>query len=390
MCQSVRTGDLLSLVLIVEVPMRKSILLITVVLVLVSLAMHPIPTRAASLKEDLQAAADEVISAGGLPGVSLAVYHPTEGLILVTAGKSDLKAKTDLKTTDVARIASSSKVFVGTLIMQLIESGKVKLSDPISKYAGDEHTKHLTNAEKITIEHLLTHTSGLYDYFNPEFGADKPNKIDFTIEEALRYAWDRPAEFAPGRKFSYSNTNTLVLGGIVEVVTDEDLAAVMRARIFKPLGLKNIYTERFEPVPVKLVRGYEYQGDQYYEIGEKFAGRGLPDGGLVASPEELVKFLRALLVDGKLLKPETLKQMLTARKQIEGEETSICYHIFLGKTRYGVQYEHSGSLDGFSSEMMHFPEADITIALWTNSRGVQDDSVWGEFQSTVLEIVFGK
>jgi D-alanyl-D-alanine carboxypeptidase len=116
----------------------------------------------------------------------------------------------------------------------------------------------------------------------------------------------------------------------------------------------------------------------------------LPDGGLVASPEEMVKFLRALLVNGKLLKPETLKQMLTAHKQIEGDEASVCYHIFLGKLRYGVRYEHSGSLDGFSTEMMHFPEADITIALWTNSRGVQGDQVWGEFQSEVFRIVFGK
>jgi D-alanyl-D-alanine carboxypeptidase len=369
--------------------MRKSTLLITIVLVLVFLVFQHTATRAASLKEDLQQAADEAVAAG-LPGVSLAVHHPKDGLILVVAGKSDLGAKTDLQTTDIARIASTSKVFVGTLIMQLIEAGQVKLSDPISKFVGDEHSTHLTNAEKITIEHLLTHTSGLYDYFGPDFGADKPSKIDFTIDEALRYAWDRPAEFAPGSKYAYSNTNTLILGAVVEKVTGENIATAMRTRILKLLGLKNIYTELFEQVPVKMVRGYSYEGDQYREIGEKFAGRGLPDGGLVASPEEMVKFLRGLLVDGKLLKPETLKQMLTAHKQADSEVESICYHIFLTKTQYGPQYGHSGGLDGFSSEMMHFPDTNITLALWTNSSGDQQGKVWEEFQSEVLRIVFGK
>ncbi len=367
--------------------MRRYSRIITLLLILVFMSSQPVAASTHRVsKAELQKLADKAVK-NGLVGVSLAVYMPNDGMFLVTSGVSDRKTKAKLQTTDIARIASASKVWVGTVVMQLVQEGKLSLSDKIQKYIGKANAQHIANADSATIEQLLTHTSGILDYYNDaDFGQDVPNKMDFTIDEALKYIWDKPAVFSPGKKYAYSNSNTVLLAQAVETITGKPIAQVMRSRIFEPLGLKNTYIEVFEPVPVKIVHGYQFDGDDVTEIGDKYQGGGLPDGGIVTSPEDMVKFMRALFVDGKLLNKGTMERMVAPRADT-GDGSGIGYHIFITETGNGKRYEHDGGIDGYTAMEMHYADLDITIAYWTNSAGEEQDEAIQTFQDDVLSLV---
>jgi len=332
------------------------------------------------LRNRLQTLANEAVRSG-LVGVSLAVHHPREGMILVTAGNSDVERGTSVTSADVARIASSSKVFIGTLVLQLVDEGRITVDDPIARYVSSEHAEHIANARVATIAQLLTHSSGIADYYNGGyFGYDVPDKMDFTIDEALRYAWDVRAEFQPGQRYGYSNTNTLLLGAMIERVTGRGVAQVLRERILAPLGLRNIYTEVFEPVPVRIVRGYSFEGRRIVDVAaDKIAGGGLPDGGLVSSPEAMVQFVRGLLADKRLLSARSLEAMTTVHVRDRAEDIAIGYHLFVESTRQGMRYTHDGALSGYLSFMAHYPASDTTFAAWTNSRGDDQEQAWESF-----------
>jgi D-alanyl-D-alanine carboxypeptidase len=356
--------------------LRLARLLVCAALVLAGAAGEPAPARPqASLKTRLQALADATVAAGA-PGVSIAVHRPGDGLVLVTAGKSDLTAGTALAPTDGARIGSVSKVFVGVVVMQLVQEGKVALGDRIARYIAADHAGRIANADRATVRELLTHTSGIVNYYDDDFGADLPGKLDFTVDEALKYAWDAAAEFEPGERYEYSNTNTLLLGAMIERVTGGTVAQAIRTRVLRPLKLTRTYTEGFEPAPVRAARGYVLDDpDGPREIGDTYPGAGLPDGGLVATPENMVRFLRGLLVERTLLQPAVLQQMLTPAVSRMKDDWAGC-HIFVVTTPRGRKYTHDGTLPGFSAEMAHYPDAGVTMAYWINGSGGRADRAW--------------
>jgi D-alanyl-D-alanine carboxypeptidase len=308
--------------------------------------------------------------------------------VLVVAGVSDLKTGAKLKTTDIARVASSSKVWIGAVVMQLIQEGRVSPSDKIAQYISRDEVKNIANAKTATIAQLLSHTSGIIDYYNDtDFGSDVPDKMDFTLEEALKYAWNQPAEFKPGARYSYSNSNTVLLAQMIETVTGQPFAKVLRSRIFTPLGLKHTFVEVFEPVPARIVRGYEFYSDgSTDEIGDKYQGGGLPDGALVTTPEDMALFMRALFADGKLLDRATLKQMTTPAAAVEDGQT-VGYHIFITETDHGKRYEHDGAVVGYRAQEMYYPASGITIAIWTNT-GDEQDETFSALEDDIVNLVF--
>lgn len=369
--------------------MRTRLTLISGLVLAVILATLPlaVPTRAADLQAALQRLADDAVREG-LVGVSIAIYTPEAGIVLAAAGVSDKTTRAALTTSDVGRIASCSKVWVGAAVMQLIGEGTLGLDDPIAPFLGADDRDHIANAKTATVGQLLSHTSGIFDYFNSDdFGMDDPNKMDFTLAEALRYAWDKPAEFPAGTAYAYSNTNTVLLGVILEKVTGQPYAQVLRSRIFTPLGLKHTYIEVFEPVPVRIARGYEDEGDEMNEIGDSYQGGGLPDGGIVTTAEDMALFMKALFVDGTLLDAGLATLMTTPVTEGEDGE-QVGYHIFISQTDHGLRYEHDGSLPGYLAVQMQYPKSGVILAMWTNSGGETAETVFfDDLQAAVIALV---
>jgi len=220
-------------------------------------------------------------------------------------------------------IASITKLYTATVIMRLYETGALFLDDPIAKYLPEEliqgiHVyKGRDYSHEVTIKQLLSHTSGIADYYS-EKGKDGKSLFDLSlenpdrvwnVEETIKRARDMQANFPPGTKASYSDTNFQLLGKIIEVITGKPLQMVYQEFLFTPLGLKNTWlVGHFEDRSVQLAS----PADVFYKDRNISVIRShesyWADGGIVSTAREMITFLKALN-EGKIVRPETLKLM---------------------------------------------------------------------------------
>lgn len=223
------------------------------------------------------------------------------------------------------RIASITKTFVATVILQLIEEKKVKLTDKIIDLLHDHpfltvDSLHAHQGQsfvaEISIEHLLSHRSGLADiftdkaeeFFTQVFSNPQQSYAPKSIVQ-LYYHYDlhKEAHFRPGEGFAYSDMNYVVLGLLIEKLEGLSLATVLRQRILDPLELVSTYFEFYEEAPNEPILLHQwYEGQNMSEVNTSFDWAG---GGLVSNMQDLSTFLKALF-DGRLLKPASLERML--------------------------------------------------------------------------------
>ena len=216
-------------------------------------------------------------------------------------------------------IASITKMFTATIIMQLYEEKKIDLDDPIINFLTKTFVKgiHIYNgidySDSITIKHLLSHTSGIADYYleKPQgessffdFTLNNPEKT-FTVDQTIAIARDKlEANFEPGGKAKYSDTNYQILGKIIESVASKELSQVFQKYIFSPLSLKNTWLfKKSEPLekPAMPVAEFYYK-DQIISYNKPFES-SWADGGLISTSRDCLTFLNALLT-GKLIDKE--------------------------------------------------------------------------------------
>jgi D-alanyl-D-alanine carboxypeptidase len=221
-------------------------------------------------------------------------------------------------------IASITKLYTATVIMRLYETGALSLDDPMAKYLPEEliqgiHVyKGRDYSHEVTIKQLLSHTSGIADYYSEkgkdgkslfDLSLENPDRVwtvDETIERARK---NMQANFPPGTKASYSDTNFQLLGKIIEVITGKPIPAVYQEFLFTPLGLKNTWlVGHIEDRPVQLAS----PADVFYRDSNISKIRShesyWADGGIVSTSQEMITFLKALN-EGKIVRPDTLKLM---------------------------------------------------------------------------------
>ena len=206
----------------------------------------------ADLVTKLDAAAQAGFAEAATPGAIVAIRTP-QGTWTQAYGLADPTTKAPMTTDMHVRIGSLTKMYTGTMVMQQIEAGKVSLDDPISKYVPG-----IPNGDKVTIRLLGIMQSGVASYStNPEFTKtlfDHPETVVYTPDQLIAYGVAKSPAFPPGEKFDYSNTNTLLLGKVLEKVTGKPLAQLYRDQLFTPLGMTNTSAPRerpgdAEPVP---------------------------------------------------------------------------------------------------------------------------------------------
>ncbi|MEU4813100.1 serine hydrolase domain-containing protein [Nocardia fluminea] len=293
----------------------------------------------------------------GYPGAQ-AVITDNGHTWSVTAGVADLATGRPFSDGGRLRIASNTKPFVATVMLQLVAEGKVELDAPVERYLpGVVHGPGI-DGDRITIRNLLQHTSGLPEYA-AEFGAPpKPGQVAGLTEQVrwgttdtadmIRNALTAPADFEPGAHWAYSNTNYAVAGMVIEQITGNPVGTEITHRIIVPLGLRDAYY----PNPAEIdIRGPHPQG--YTEIdgarvdytsqNVSWAGAA---GAMVASGADLNHFFTALL-DGKLLPPAQLAEMKNVRPT--GLDSTWSYGLGLARMTMSCGNElwgHTGGLSG--------------------------------------------
>lgn len=273
-------------------------------------------------------------------------------------------------------IGSVGKTFTAVSIMQLAEGGKLQLSDHLSKFLPDFP---FPEKDSITIRHLLTHSSGLGDYLEHKDYRCRMATIR-KIEDALPLVYDQNPEFAPGERFQYSNSGFLLLGAIIEKVSNLSYPEYLQKHIFEPLGMKEsgIVFEQ-EILPNRSI-GYTKNWDGTYTANVLVIPPPCSAGGLNTTVRDLLKFDRALY-DTALLSEETKAIMFSPS---ELRETYACGWEVKGY--HGNRFVgHSGGADGVEAFFYRFIDAGYTIITLSNYDGGN-----GQVCSGIEAILFGQ
>jgi len=273
-------------------------------------------------------------------------------------------------------IGSIGKTFTAVAVMQLIQDGKLRLTDTLGKfYPGCPFAEK----DSITIRHLLTHTSGLGDYLqHKDYTAKLPTLR--SVADALPLIFDQKPSFPAGERFQYSNSGFRLLGGIIEKVSGLSYREFLRRRIFEPCGMtESDLVQEDEVLPNRSI-GYTQNADGSFTANVQVIPAPCPAGGLRASAPDLLKFDRALKGE-LLLSDRSRRTMYTPSPQ---KATSACgWEV---KEFFGQRYVgHSGGADGVEAFFYRFIDSGYTVIVLSNYHNGAE-----ELTSSIMHLLFDK
>lgn len=252
------------------------------------------------------------------------------------------------------RIGSVTKQFTATAILQLVERGQLKLDDPISKY----YTNAPSFWQKVTIQHLLTHTSGIPSYtLLPDFRA-KIAKIDRTPKEIIDLTRDQPLEFEPGTAFAYDNTGYILLGYVIEKLSRHSYAQYLQKNIFGPLGMNNTGYDLKTTIIPHRASGYTYYNQRWENASYIAMSLPFAAGGLYSTVDDLLVWEQSL---SKVLSLASLQAMFADYGNGYG------FGRFIRNQFDRRLQTHGGRINGFRANVDLYPDDKLTVIVLSNS-----------------------
>lgn len=298
------------------------------------------------------------------PGAVVLIAKGGKPVLRKAYGLADLEKGVPLKPDDVFRIGSVTKPFTALAILLLEEDGKLALSDEITRFFPD----YPTQGQKITIEHLLTHTSGVAIY--TEFSAVRGNAALATPIDVINAFKTAPMSGAPGAEWVYNNSGYYLLGAVIEKVSGMSYADFLATRIFTPLGMLNTAFEGKER-GAKRVPGYRTEAGKFRLAPDIAPNMTYAAGGLVSTADDLLRWQIAI-ASNQLLKPATWKRVFTPATLNNGTATEYGYGWLVLKLRGQALRTHTGVVAGFQSSVLMLPEQQLSITFLTNQQARQN------------------
>jgi CubicO group peptidase (beta-lactamase class C family) len=301
------------------------------------------------------------------PGMVVMAVRKGKVIYRKAFGSANLEQGVPLKPDMVFRIGSITKQFTAIGILQLAEQGKLKLSDSVQQYVPDFPAKGHT----ITIEHLLTHTSGIPDYMAIDHPDPYIERHDFTLSFLINHFKNAPLNFVPGSRFGYTNSGYTLLGYIIEKVSGQKYHDYIQKEVLDKAGLKHtFYANEMTIVPGR-VNGYTRDRGFYQNTYYQTLSLGYACGDLLSNVDDLYAWNQALLA-GKLIKKETLEKAFAPHKLQDGTVTNYGYGWNVGKLNGANCIRHEGQVSGFISLESYYPEQDVFVAMLTNVKSGED------------------
>jgi D-alanyl-D-alanine carboxypeptidase len=330
------------------------------------------------LDQSLNQAIDQAYEEAKLPGIVVQITNSNGYRWQTAKGVSNLETKQPLRLNDRFNVGSITKPIVATVLLQLVDEGKLSLDDTLGKRL-PKVAKQIANSNRITIRQMLNMTSGIPDYLSGYGNQALPTLDNPSILQKKNTFGDlvgrlagKKANFEPGQQYEYSNSNYLLLGKIVEEVTGSKLVNQLRRRIFQPLGMKNTFYPPQENIPGGLTHGYtDFNGDGKLEDSQAQKGNFSEvssAGAIVSTSEDITRFGRALF-NGKLLAPQTLQEMVRGQNQADSGPVSGKYGFGIASAEIpgvGTIKGHPGTYYGWASLMAYLPKQDMTIVVLEN------------------------
>ena len=330
--------------------------------------------------ESLKSRAQGLVDAG-YPAALAAVTDSKGESAGVAVGKGSLETGQAPPLDGEVRIGSNTKTFVAVVVMQMVQEGKVGLDEPIETYLPGLIKGEGIDASRITVRQLLQHTSGLPEhtdyYFSSNAAALENIQHYIPTRDLLDVALSKPAAFEPGTQWSYSNTNYIVLGMLIERVSQRPVGEQIDQRIIKRLGLSHTY---FPGNGEKKIRGSHPQGyhingeGKLEDVTEMDASLPWAAGAMVSTPSELNTFFQAVF-DGRLLTQASIDEM---KKGVDTGSGGMVYGLGLFGTPLscgGTSWGHGGGIFGYETHNAIGPDGTaVTVAVTALSSAIADQS----------------
>ncbi len=321
-------------------------------------SLFPAARRAA-----IDATLKEALAASGAPGAVVGIWISGQGSYVKAIGVSDPATGKAIRVDDHFRIGSITKTFTITALLQLAQAKKLRLDDPVSDYL-----PFVPNGKNITLRMLANMTSGLYSYTEDDAWV----KVAFsnfqrvwTPRELVDVGLAHAPNFPPGTAWHYSNTNTVLVGMVIEQVTGKPIRSVFVDQIFRPLGLKQTSWPTTSAMPVPYAHGVTVQtlDDRRDDATNRNPSWGFTAGELISTLGDLKIWVRSYTT-GSLISPELQKERLTW-VTLPPNTPQRKYGLGIGSDHGWLG--HTGELPGYNTAAYFLPEKDATVVVLVNS-----------------------
>ena len=326
-----------------------------------------------------------------IPGVSVGIVKNMEVIYLKNYGVKNVITQEPVSSGTIFNMGSISKVFTATAIMQLFERGLVDISTPVHKYVPYFSLKN-QNYKKITVEHLLTHSSGLPGDHSAYRG--KPYFGDDAIKKYIISLYDRDIEFTPGEKYSYSNTGFVLLSALIEEVTKTKFEEYMWKNLLEPMGMENSTFDANKKGTDNLTARHVIGPDFSNAVLENDPGTrwNTGAGGLSSNVNDMCLFAQTLINNGSIGNNQILSkkslEMMWKKKENTGDKGFAwsVYNVWDGKKLV----DHGGNSIGYSAELALMPDDSLAVIVFCNNRNGAEWPIAGAILKTILGIELRK
>ena len=326
----------------------------------------------------------------GLPGVSLRLKGA--GFDYQDAvGVSDLMTREPLTPDHLVYVASIGKVFTATVALQLCEENTLDLDTPVTAWLPDELTRRLPSPNKITLRHLLSHTSGVFDYMNDDDAwrndFSKDPRREWSHDDIIAYLYDKPLRFEPGTDFHYSNSNYILVGRIIEQVSGQPLHQQIRQRILVPLDLRRTFNGAEAIAYPQRAHGYTHRNGHTIDTFPWYSHYGLADSGIHTTPSDLAVFIQSLFTSEAILSARMRAVMTDVSSQERlGDDYGMGIYVRYNSWGAGLHwYTHDGIDPGYQADIMYLPDNDITIVIAANASLGRANVIYEQLITSVVQ-----
>jgi CubicO group peptidase (beta-lactamase class C family) len=282
-----------------------------------------------------------------------------DGKVLLDKGYGFANLEWDVPNTPTTkfRLGSITKQFTAASILLLEEQGKLKVEDPVKKYMPDAPAAW----DKITIFHVLTHTSGIPSFSGfPDFESREAQAM--TPEKLVEWFRDKPLEFEPGTKWNYSNSGYILLGYLIEKISGQSYSEFVQQNIFTPLGMKDSGYDSNSAIIAHRAAGYTPGKSGAVNAGFVHMSIPFSAGALYSTTEDLLRWEQGLF-GGKVLRPESLAKMTTPFKQ------DYAFGLGVSTQNGHKMIAHDGGIQGFNTALAYYPDDKLVVAVLANVNG---------------------
>ncbi|WP_166641938.1 serine hydrolase [Pedobacter duraquae] len=316
--------------------------------------------QAQTLQSTLDSMFLSVFSARAPGGVVL-VSRAGQPLYYKAFGLANLESGAPMTTDHVFRLGSITKQFTAVSILQLVEKGKLSLSDSLSKFIPD-----YPNGGRITIEYLLGHTAGVKNYTALPAFTEQLKRQDLSPKQLIALFKDQPLDFEPGSNQLYSNSGYILLGYIIERVSGRTYEQFVQENIFKPLHMDHTSYDDTRQIISNRLAGYRGGNGNY--VNAPYLSMTLPyaAGSLLSTAGDLLKWYTALSA-GHIISNESLEKAFTSFVLPNGEETGYGYGWEIGNIQGSKSVKHTGVVNGFFTDVVYMPAEKILVAVLSNN-----------------------